>query len=290
MDYDVFDELFVFQKEIKSSDDGFVYNRYVIREPNKTFITYLLNVLNIAQTDKIKLLAKNGELIEYPDGQIKIRNPDTLTGTATIVLKERDNNRKLVSANIITALFMNDTYKHRPARLPAIENIEGYLVRWVDRMYKSFCDTLGVSEPESRIKASANYAVVYDNYVLKYIKDEDEIVIANLKNGKFGRAKYDRTCMFSFRDGIAIAWARLNNRIVPQMPKEVVTLSDLKYGDRFRPTATSDVLTYISKDPDSNSHIVKRVVAGLPIVFVTDGDSINECVTFYRLVPTKIKE
>ena len=86
MNYDVFDELFVFQKCVKR-EDIWVYNRYVLREPNKTLLSYLLSELNIVQADKLKLFETSGELVKYPDGRVKLRNPDTLVGTATITLK-----------------------------------------------------------------------------------------------------------------------------------------------------------------------------------------------------------
>ena len=58
------------------------------------------------------------------------------------------------------------------------------------------------------------------------------VIIMNTKTGKHAIAQCDKSDVYDFRTGVAIAWARYNH-INPRWEEKGVTLSHLRIGDMF---------------------------------------------------------
>lgn len=193
----------------------------------------------------------------------------------------------VVSYYIMSQKFVESNGKRRNNRIPKPENLKEYYQRWVERMVQSYKYATLNDNPEELIIRTC-FSV--NKYITKFIIPEHKVVIINSNSGKVTDAKFDGDGTFSIEEGIAIAWARMTNQPIPKFPEEFVTLSELKYGDRFRaPFDGSIVYTFIAKDSDSDDYIVKRKGASSSALIVSNGDILGGHKQFVKLRPAKVK-
>ena len=225
------------------------------------------------------LVDKFSEIFGQGFGYVMAVSEDVATSADSVceVATARLNESGEVSSwYIITKEYVKTNCKRRIKRLPT-QSTEKYFNHWVERMIESFRTKTECTTDFKEIYL-CEYAR-YKNFLITYDKDDYEIRIVNLKTGKIGRAKFDGSGMFNLDIGIAIAWARLTNRVVPDFPQTYrkVKLSEMKFGDIFFLGGLGEKCVFISVDSECPyCYIVKKYITDRAYELMTIKDKDDE--------------
>lgn len=136
---------------------------------------------------------------------------------------------------------------------------------WIEHKLKSFSQflpdkmnpaaTLGYAMQNSKRTYHTLYA---GNFFVYADLITGETVIFNTNTMRSAKAKCHYEDTFSIYEGIAVAWAKYNNEIVPQYEKSI-SRDELQNGDMFISSVNkSNVVTFIGWIPNCHNGMVGK--------------------------------
>ena len=128
-------------------------------------------------------------------------------------------------------------------------------MKWIDRKVHSFsnflADKRNPAELLSYTMRNNNYQKQFtlriDNFIVYVNLYTAETVIFNTKKMRSAKAKCHNNDTFSVKQGIAIAWAKYNNEVIPQCENSI-SRDELQSGDIFI-NSVNNVVTFIGWIP-----------------------------------------
>ena len=137
---------------------------------------------------------------------------------------------------------------------------------WIDSKVRSLSNLLTDKRNPAELLGYAmqnnNYQKEFtlriDNFIIYVNLYTAETVIFNAKTMKGAKAKCHDGDTFSIKIGIAVAWARYNNEVIPQYEKSI-SRDELQNGDMFISSVNkSNVVTFIGWIPNCRNGMVGK--------------------------------